>query len=157
MCYLRIRPAGGRLPKRISDMYGADDIRVELVFYSTFKPLDLPCSCPTETQGVSKFYEPSPTAILYVGPVSNVLVRVFFKLMPLFLRGNSAQTTPGPHTSSVTLRAGNSHAVKQTPPTSPAKRTSTSGTNGCHCGSLGGASLVWGVCWWERPRSCKSL
>ena len=39
-----------------------------------------------------QFYEPSPTPMLYVGPVSNVLGRV--PLMPLFLRGNITPTIP---------------------------------------------------------------
>ena len=45
-----------------------------------------------ETRRVVKLYKPSPTPILYVGPVSNVLGRV--PLMPLFLRGNSTPTIP---------------------------------------------------------------
>ena len=39
-CFLR--PAGGRRPKREMDTYGPDDIRVDMVFFSTFKDLDLP-------------------------------------------------------------------------------------------------------------------
>ena len=54
-------------------MYGEDDIAVQLMFYSTFEVLDLPGSGPMETCRVVKLYEPSPTPILYVGPVSNVL------------------------------------------------------------------------------------
>ena len=48
------------------------------MFYSTFEKLDsdLPSSGPMETRCVVKLYEPSPTPILYVGPVSNVLGRV---------------------------------------------------------------------------------
>ena len=63
-------PSDGRLPKRISDTYGEDDFRVELVFYSTFEPLDLPCSGPMEAQGMPKFYEPLPTPVLYGGQFS---------------------------------------------------------------------------------------
>ena len=45
-----------------------------------------------EARGVRKFYDPSPTPILYVGLISNVLGRV--PLMPLFLHGNSTPTIP---------------------------------------------------------------
>ena len=64
-CHLR--PRDWLLPKRISDMFGEDDFRLELVFYtkstrfySTFEPLDLPGSGPMEIQGVPKFYERRP-------------------------------------------------------------------------------------------------
>ena len=53
------------------------------MFYSTFEVLDLPGSGPMETRHVVKLCKPSPTPILYVGPVSNVLGRV--PLMPLFM------------------------------------------------------------------------
>ena len=43
-----------------------------------------------ETRRVVKLYEPSPTPILYVRPVSNVLG--LLPLMPMFLSGNSMQT-----------------------------------------------------------------
>ena len=92
-CHLR--PAGGRPPKQANYTvytHGADDIRADLVFFSTFEDLDLPGSGPMQARGVRKMYEPSPTPILYVGPVSNVLGRV--PLMPLFLRGNSTLTIP---------------------------------------------------------------
>ena len=42
--------------------------------------------------GVQKLYESSPTPILYVGLVADVLGRV--PLMPLFLLGNSTPTIP---------------------------------------------------------------
>ena len=45
-----------------------------------------------EAVEVQKLYEPSPTPILYVGLVTNVLGRV--PLMPLFLQGNSTPTIP---------------------------------------------------------------
>ena len=89
-CFLR--PVDGRPPKRAMDTYGPDDIRADLVLFSTFEDLDLPGSGPMETRGVTKYYEPSPTPILYVGPISNVLGRV--PLMPLFLHGNSTPTIP---------------------------------------------------------------
>ena len=89
-CFLR--PVGGRRPKREMDTYGPDDIRVDLMFFSTFEDLDLPGSGPMESKGIRKFYDPSPTPILYVGPISNVLGRV--PLMPLFLHGNSTPTIP---------------------------------------------------------------
>ena len=49
-CHLR--PTGGRQPKKSNYTY----IRVDLVFYSTFEPLDLPCKGQMETQGLLKFY-----------------------------------------------------------------------------------------------------
>jgi hypothetical protein len=88
-CHLR--PTNGRQPKA-RHTYGEDDISVELVFFSTFEELALPGSGPMESSGVQKYYEPSPTPILYVGPVANVLGRV--PLMPLFLHGNSTPTIP---------------------------------------------------------------
>ena len=50
-----------------------------------------------EAVGVQKPHEPSPgspTPILYVGLAANVLGRVPFKLMPLFLLGNFTLTVP---------------------------------------------------------------
>ena len=89
-CHLQ--PMGGRQPKRSYYTYGPDDIQVYLVFYSTFEPVDLPGGGPMEAVGVQELYEPSPTPILYVGPVANVLGRT--PLMPLFLLGNSSPTIP---------------------------------------------------------------
>ena len=45
-----------------------------------------------EANQVRKLYEPLPTPVLYVSPVSNLLWRV--PLMPLFLSGNSTPTIP---------------------------------------------------------------
>ena len=72
--------------------YGEDDIQVQLTFYSTFEVLDLPCSglMEMETRCIVKLYTPSPTHILFEGPVSNVLGLVPLTL--LFLSGNSTQT-----------------------------------------------------------------
>ena len=53
-CYLR--PKGGRPPKRANYTYGADDIQVQLVFYSTFEPLVLPGGGPMERSGEQKLY-----------------------------------------------------------------------------------------------------
>ena len=83
-CYLR--PIGGRPPKRTNYTHGPDDIKVQLVFFSTFEPVALPGGGPMEKWGVQKLYEPSPTPILYVGLAADVLGRV--PLMPLFLLGN---------------------------------------------------------------------
>ena len=54
-CYLR--PSDGRLPTGRCT-YGKDDMAVQLMFYNTFKVLDLPvpCSGPMETGLVVKFY-----------------------------------------------------------------------------------------------------
>jgi len=89
-CYLR--PIGGRPPKRANYIYGPDDIKVQLVFFSTFEPVALPGDGPMEKWGVQKFYEPSPTPVLYVGLAADVLGRL--PLMPLFLLGNSTPTIP---------------------------------------------------------------
>ena len=51
-CHLR--PMGGRQPKRANYTYGADDIQVQLVFYSTFEPIVLPRCGPMEAVGVQK-------------------------------------------------------------------------------------------------------
>ena len=88
-CFLR--PVGGRPPKPAMDTYGPNNIRVDLVLFSTFEDLDLG-SGPMEARGIRKCYDPSPTPILYVGPISNVLGRV--PLMPLFLHSNSTPTIP---------------------------------------------------------------
>lgn len=70
------------------------NIQVQLVFYSTFEPLVLPGGGPMERSGVQnlKLYEPSPTPILYVGLITDVVGRV--PLLPLFLLGNSTPTIP---------------------------------------------------------------
>ena len=46
------------------------------MFYSTYKPMDLPGGGPMGAMGVQKLYEPSPTPILYVGLAANVLGHV---------------------------------------------------------------------------------
>ena len=61
-------------------------------WYSSAQDLDLPDSSPMMSRGISKYYEPSPTPTLYIGPIANVLGRV--PLMPLFLHGNSTPTIP---------------------------------------------------------------
>ena len=86
-CYLR--PRDGMMPTG-RRTYGKDDIQVQLMLYSTFEVLDLLRSGLMETRRVVKLYEPSPTPILYVGSVSNVLRQL--PLMPLFIRWNSTPT-----------------------------------------------------------------
>ena len=68
-CFLR--PAGGRHPKREMDMYGPNEILVDLEFSSTFEDLDLPGSCPMdlESKGIKQLNGRSQTPILYVGPI----------------------------------------------------------------------------------------
>ena len=83
-CYLR---SGDERSPTGRCTYGKDDLAVQLMFYNTFEVLGLPGSDPMETRRVVKLYEASPTPILYVCPVSNVMGRV--PLMPLFLCGNS--------------------------------------------------------------------
>ena len=53
------------------------------MFYSTFEVLDPPCSGPMETRRVVKLYKLSPTPILCVGPVSNVLASALDALFHL--------------------------------------------------------------------------
>ena len=61
---LLFAPRDGRLSKRISDSYGEDDFRIELVFFTestapssqSLLPVDLPGSGPMEIQGVPKVY-----------------------------------------------------------------------------------------------------
>ena len=89
-CHLR--PKGGRLPKNASHKIGPDDLRYDLVFFSTFEELVLPIKGPMEDAGVVKLYEPSPTPCLYVAPAENMVGRI--PLMPCFLDGNATPTIP---------------------------------------------------------------
>ena len=72
-CHLR--STDGKQPKA-RHAYAEHDIRVVLVFYSTFEKLDLPCSGQIEKLDVSKNYKPTPKHTLYVGQVSDVLPAV---------------------------------------------------------------------------------
>ena len=104
-CFLR--PVDGRPPKRAmdSDTYGPDDIRADLVLFSTFEDLDLPGSGPMETRGVTKYYEPSPTPILYVGPISNVLGRVpLMPFPPRQLYTDHPTRVPSPQSQQIPIR-----------------------------------------------------
>ena len=82
----------GRLQKRISDTYDADDIRVELVFYSTFGPLDLPGS--DKASAVARFLRALAHAHTLRGPILQCCGAHALdgRLMPLFVRGNSTLT-----------------------------------------------------------------
>ena len=71
---------------------GPDDLRYDLVFFSTFEQLTLLIKGPMEDAGVVKLYEPSPTSCLYVAPVENMVGRI--PLMPCFLDGNTIPTIP---------------------------------------------------------------
>ena len=149
-CHLR--PKGAREPKRANYTYGPDDIKVALVFYSTFEPEVLPGNSPMEAVEVQKLYEPSPTPILYVGLVTNVLGRV--PLMPLFLLGNSTPTIPHQ------LRQHRSSRF----PHGLADAADESGRKGSNVYEInkwlwqfGRANLVWGTCRWLRARSGATL
>ena len=107
-----VRPKDGRPPSRANYTHGPDDIRLELVFFSTFESLDLPKDGPMEQAGVQKLYEPSPTPILFVAPCQHVLGRV--PLFPLFLDGNATSTIP---TSTVSTNGPNFHMEAQIRPT----------------------------------------
>ena len=89
-CHLR--PKGGRKPKDGRHKTGPDDLRYDLVFFSTFEELTLPIKGPMEDAGVVKLYEPSPTPCLYVAPAGNMVGRI--PLMPCFLDGNATPTIP---------------------------------------------------------------
>ena len=78
------------MPKTGSHKTGPDDLRYDLVFFSTFEELTLPIKGPMEDAGVVKLYEPSPTPCLYVANTENMVGRI--PLMPGFLDGNSTQT-----------------------------------------------------------------
>ena len=51
-----VRPLGRRLPKNASHKTGPDDLRYDLVFFSTFEELVLPIKGPMEDAGVVKLY-----------------------------------------------------------------------------------------------------
>jgi hypothetical protein len=69
---------------------GPDDLRYNLVFFSTFEELTLPIVGPMGHAGVIKL--PSPTQCLFVAPARNMVGRI--PLMPCFLDGNATQTIP---------------------------------------------------------------
>ena len=87
----KLCPTGGRPPKNASYRCGPDDLRYNLVLFSTFEELKLPISGPMERAGVTKLYEPFPTPCLYVAPAARMVGRV--PLIPLFLAGNSTPTS----------------------------------------------------------------
>ena len=70
-------PKDGRKPKTGKHKTGPDDVKVNLVFFSTFEELQLPIKGPMEDAGVVKLYEPSPTPCLYV-PVCDLLLRTWW-------------------------------------------------------------------------------
>ena len=80
------------MPKTGNHKIGPDDLRYDLVFFSTFEELALPIKGPMEDAGVVKLYEPSPTPCLYVAPAENMVGRI--PLMPCFLDGNATPTIP---------------------------------------------------------------
>ena len=82
---------GDRPPSQGNYTIGPDDFQMELVFFSTFEELQLPARGPMD-HATTKLYEPSPTPILFVAPLNNVLGRV--PLFPLFLDGNATPTIP---------------------------------------------------------------
>jgi hypothetical protein len=86
------RPTGGRPPTQGNYTIGPDDFQMELVFFSTFEELQLPARGPMD-HATTKLYEPSPTPILFVAPLNNVLDRV-----PLFPCSWTATPLPRYHT-----------------------------------------------------------
>jgi hypothetical protein len=117
---------------------GSDDLRNDLVFFSTFEELTLPIKGPMEGAGVVKLYEASPTSCLYVALARNMMGRI--PLMPCFLDGN---TTPSiPHTYSKNKNscfpAGCADAAAE-----DERRGSDAMRSTCGCGCLDMASLAW--------------
>ena len=80
------------MPKTGCHKTGPDDLRYDLVFFSTFEELKLPFDRLMEDAGVVKLYEPSPTQCLYVDPAENMVGRI--PLIPCFLDGNATPTIP---------------------------------------------------------------
>jgi hypothetical protein len=80
------------MPKTASHKTGPDDVKFNMVFFSTFEELKLPIQGPMEDAGVIKLYEPSPTSCLYVAPTENMVGRI--PLFPCFLDGNATPTIP---------------------------------------------------------------
>ena len=80
------------MPKTGSFKTGPDDLRYDLVFFSTFEELTLPIKGPMEDAGVVKLYEPSLTPCPYVANAENMVGRI--PLMPCFLDGNATPTIP---------------------------------------------------------------
>ncbi len=89
-CHLR--PTGGRMPKDARHKIGPDDLRYDLVFFSTFEELTLPIKGPMEVAGVVKLYEPSLTQCLYMAHARNMVGRI--PLMPCFLDEKTTPTIP---------------------------------------------------------------
>ncbi len=89
-CHLR--PQGGRMPMNGKHKTNPDNLRYNLVFFSTFEELTLPIKGPMEDAGVVKLYEPSLTECLYLAPAGNMVGRI--PLMPCFLDGNATPTIP---------------------------------------------------------------
>ncbi len=85
-------PKGRKKPKDWRHNTGPDNLRYDLVFFSTFEELTLPIKGPMEDAGVVKLYEPSPTPCLYVALAVNMVGRI--PLMPCFLDGNATPTIP---------------------------------------------------------------
>jgi hypothetical protein len=83
---------GRRTPKDRMHKTGPDDLRYNLVFFSTFKELTLPIKGPMEDAGLVKLYEPSPTPCLYVALTANMVGRI--PLMPCVLVGKKTPTIP---------------------------------------------------------------
>jgi hypothetical protein len=83
---------GEKMPKDGRHKTGPDDLRYNLVFFSTFEELTFPIKGPMEDAQVVKLYEPSPTPCLYVALAWNMVGRI--PLMPCFLNGNATPTIP---------------------------------------------------------------
>ena len=86
------------MPKTGSHKTGPDNLRYDLVFFSTFEELTLPIKGPMEDAGVVKLCEPSPTPCLYVANAENMVGRN--PLMPCFLDGSATPTIPHKYSKS---------------------------------------------------------
>jgi hypothetical protein len=76
------------MPKTGRHKTGPDNLRYNLVSFSTFEELMLPIKGPMEDAWVVKHYEPSRTQCLDVNMVGRI------PLMQCFLDGNTTPTIP---------------------------------------------------------------
>jgi hypothetical protein len=129
---------GGRKPKDGRRKTGPDDLRYDLVFFSTFEELTLPIKGPIEGAGVVKLYEPSPIPCLYVALAWNMVGRI--PLMPaiwVVTRLQQSLTSTARTTVHVSLQDVQMQLRRMT----GMAATSMRSTRGC--GSLDVASLAW--------------
>ena len=67
-------------------------LRLQLMYYSKFEDCNLTQDYPLQARGMKMLYDPSPTPVVFVGPVRFALCRA--PLMPFFVKGNATPTIP---------------------------------------------------------------